>query len=465
MKINRRSALKEFTMKSAGGAAVLPVAGRARIASEARSEKEAETDVLVCGAGPSGIAAAWMAARAGCRTLLLERSGRLGGMAVQAMVSPLMGEVKSAWVNHILEQIGGRQVDFEFIDLKYARLLQQAGCRILLHAWAVEPLMEGRRVCGVRVLTKEGWSRWKSRVAVDATGDGDIAFRAGAAFDQGRGKGLSWEADGQVQPATIMFRIAGVNPAETMEGQPGGRGRYRFPDGRSWNQFCKDAHDRGELPPTVGMVRTYTGFRPDERVINATQVNGINGLLAEDLTRGELEARRQVQTILTFLRRNAPGFQKAYVNGMPAVLGIRETRRIRGVETLEVADLVAGRRWERAVVRQAKFSIDIHNPAGIGQAQGVSRENPLGKDPEVRPYDIPYGCLVPKEVDGLLVSGRCISGSHEAMASYRVQVIAMATGIAAGVAAALAAGKGMEPRSVPAAGIQNVVFAEAVGPS
>ena len=140
----------------------------------------------------------------------------------------------------------------------------------------------------------------------------------------------------------------------------------------------------------------------------------------------------------SFSGKHAPGFQNAYVSGMPAVIGVRETRRIRGVESLAVEDCSPAKS-PRAVVRGASFPIDIHNPDGIGQAQGVSAAHPLGKDPEVKPYDIPYGCLVPRSVNGLLVAGRCISGSHEAMASYRVQVIAMATGVAAGVAAAQAA--------------------------
>ncbi len=143
---------------------------------------------------------------------------------------------------------------------------------------------------------------------------------------------------------------------------------------------------------------------------------------------------------------------------MPAVVGVRETRRIRGIERLTVQDLLSGRESGNAVVRRASFPVDIQNPAGIGQARGVSPEHPLGKDPKVKPYGIPYGCLVRQSVDGWLVAGRCISGSHEAMASYRGQVIAMATGVAAGVAASLASGQNIEPREVKVSQIQDVVF-------
>lgn len=454
---SRRDALKGLALGAVAG--VGPRACQSAEPGRAEAKKPPSrpaVDVLVCGGGPAGIAAALAAARQGSKTLLVERYGRLGGMAVQAMVGPLMGNAESAWVEEILARLGGRAVDYEWIDLKYADLLQESGVELLLHAPVAGPLCEGSRVVGARLLTKRGMIDVPARVTIDATGDGDVAFAAGAEFEQGRGAGPNWPADGLVQPMTIMFRVSGVNPAETMDAR-GGRKRYRFPDGRTWNELCRDANALGQLPPAVGYLRIYTSRRPDERVINATQVNGVDGTSVRDLTRAELEGRRQVQPILDFLKKHAPGFQNAFVSGMPAVIGVRETRRIRGVEYLTVDDLFAGRKFDNAVVRGASFPVDIHNPTGIGQAQGVSAEHPLGKDPEVKPYEIPYGCLVPRSVGGMLVAGRCISGSHEAMASYRVQVIAMATGVAAGAAAALAAKANIEPREVSAAEIQRVV--------
>ncbi len=460
---NRRDTLKCLAFGAISGVGTpFDYAAEDTSAPGKTGEEWPAVDVLVCGGGPAGIAAAMMAARRGAKTLLVERYGRLGGMAVQAMVGPLMGQVRSAWVDEILEHIGGRRVDYEFIDLKYTELLEAAGCQVLLHAWMAEPLLDGPRVNGVRLLTKQGMIAVPARVTVDATGDGDVAAGAGAEFDQGRGAGPKWAADGLVQPMTIMFRVSGVDHAESMEAKRG-RKAFRFPDGRTWNEVTKEANARGELPPTVGMVRTYLSQRDDQRVINATQVNRVDGTKVRDLTQAELDGRRQVQPILDFLRKHAPGFQNAYVSGMPAVIGVRETRRIRGVGSLAVEDLMSGKPSPRAVVRGASFPIDIHNPDGIGQAQGVSAAHPLGKDPEVKPYDIPYDCLVPHRVRGLLVAGRCISGSHEAMASYRVQVIAMATGVAAGVAAAQAVQQDIEPRDVDVAKIQSVVFEERVG--
>ena len=457
-RLNRRDTIKHLALGTVAG-----LGGSSCFAAEAErlAGQDAEiwpaVDALVCGGGPAGIAAAMMAGRQGARVLLVERYGRLGGMAVQAMVGPLMGKVKSEWVDGIVEALGGRRVDYEFADLKYAAMLEEAGVDILLHAAVVEPLRDGNRVTGARLLTKQGLIDVPARVVIDGSGDGDVAFAAGAEFKQGRGAGPNWSADGLVQPMTIMFRVSGVNHGESMA-KHGGRNRYRFPDGRSWDQLCLDANASGELPENVGKVRTYSSHRNDQRVINATQVNYVNGTKVRDLTKAELEGRRQVEPILAFLRKNAPGFKDAYVSGMPSVIGVRETRRILGDDYLTVREIVRGARSPDAVVRRAEFGIDIHNPDGIGQAQGVSSDHPLGKDPKCQPYDIPYGCLLPKGIENLLVAGRCISGSHEAMASYRVQVIAMASGLAAGAAAALAVQKGVAPRAVNVDAIQDIVF-------
>ena len=120
-----------------------------------------------------------------------------------------------------------------------------------------------------------------------------------------------------------------------------------------------------------------------------------------------------------------------------------------GLHSLTRQDLVSGRSWPDGIVRSANFVIDIHNPTGGGQAEGFAAK--------VKPYDIPYGCLVPKEIDGLLLAGRCISGSHDAHASYRVQCIAMATGAAAGAAAAQAARRKVQPRAVDVADVQTAL--------
>ncbi len=401
-------------------------------------------DVLVCGGGPSGVAAAVTAARQGAKVLLVERYGRLGGMAVHALVGPLMGHARSPYVDEVLQRIGGREPDPDRLDLEYAAMLHEAGADLLLHAWAADAIVRDGRVDGVRLVTKEGFVGVRAKVTVDATGDGDVAARAGAAFEQGR------PGDGLMQPGSIMFRVGGVDPETAILcGSEEAALEVRTTEG-TWHEVVSRAAAAGEFPSEIGVVRLYRSHRDGERIVNATQVNRVDGTHAADLTRAELEGRRQAYLVLEFLRRHGPGYRHAYISAMPATIGIRETRRVLGVDRLTREDVLQGRQRPDAVVRSADFVIDIHNPTGPGQAENFA----VG----VKPYDIPYGCLVPREIDGLLVAGRCISGSHDAHASYRVQCIAMAIGAAAGAAAGLAATKRVRPRDLEVSLIQEALW-------
>jgi len=448
----RRDLLKTAWAGAAAAALPIPIdqntAERKR--QPAGSDNARKTDVLVCGGGPAGVAAAIMAARQNVKVLLIERYGRLGGAAVQARVSPLMGNVKSDFVDDVLKQIGGRKPNLEQLDIQYAAMVQKAGGDILLHAWAADVLTEGICVTGVKLLTKGGAIPVKAAVTVDATGDGDIAAMAGAEFEKGR------PGDALMQPASVMFTIENVDERRALLCDSEEQARFiRVPEG-TWEKVVTAGQAAGELPPTVGVIRIYEADTPGKRVINATQVNKIDGTNADDLTRAELEGRTQAYQVLAFLKKHAPGYENSYVCNMPAIVGVRETRRILGTAYLTKDDLINGRKWPDAIVKNARFSIDIHDPAGSGQVEGKTA-GIQGRSLKVKPYDIPYGCLVPRKIDGLLVAGRCISGSHEAFASYRVQCIALATGAAAGAAAAVAAKKNLQPRNVDPAEVQKIL--------
>ena len=301
---------------------------------------------------------------------------------------------------------------------------------------------------GAKLLTKGGFLPVEAAVTVDATGDGDVAFSAGAAFEQGR------PGDGLVQPVSIMYRIAGVDETKALAcGSEQEARKIRVPDG-TWEEVVTRGQQTGELAATIGVIRLYRTLRPGERIVNATQVNAVDGTDADDLTRAELDGRRQAYQVLDFLHKHAPGYEAAHIAVMPAVVGVRETRRFLGRAYLTREDLIAGKRWPDAVVREATFPIDIHNPAGSGQAEGQVH-GAQGVAASVKPYDIPYGCLVPQDTDGLLLAGRCISGSHDAHASYRVQCIAMAIGAAAGAAAALAAQQHTSPAAIEVRAVQK----------
>ena len=390
-------------------------------------------DVLVFGGGPAGFAAALAASRAGASTLLIERSGRLGGMATNALVSPFLGMVKGNFVNDIIDRLGGREVDPSTLDLKYADMLVQDNAQILLHTCAISANIDGDRVTGCSAFTKQGRIDISAAVTIDASGDGDIAYSAGVPFEQGR------PGDGLTQPVSIMFRIGGVEPSPLLCGSEGEAAALTLPAG-TWEQIVERGMREGELPENVGVIRTYATRRPSEVTVNATQVNYIDGTSPDDLTRAELEGRRQAHIVTEFLRKHAPGYENCFISEMPAVVGVRETRRFLGCDYLTRADLLEGRKRPDAVVEDALFVIDIHNPDGPGQSEGSAVE--------CRPYDIPYGCLVPREIDGLLLAGRCISGSHDAHASYRVMTICLGIGAAAGAAAAISARRRISPRQV-----------------
>ena len=408
-------------------------------------------DVIVVGGGPAGVGAAYMAAGCGAKTLLLERSGRLGGTAVQSVVGPLMGSVESLVVDSILERIGGHFVDFRRLDVQLYDLLRERGAEILLHASVSGVLSDRDRVSGMEAECREGKRTFRSRCVIDCTGDGEVAFRAGVPFEIGR------EGDGLMQPVSIMYLIAGVDPRRRFTCGSEEEARVVKVNGRTWEEVVLEAQAAGRLPETVSVVRLYKAVRADENIINATQVNSIDGSSSADLTRAEIEGRRQAFQIVDFLREALPGYENVFLSQMPAAIGVRETRRFEGMARLEKDDCIAGRSFEDAVVHRACFSIDIHNPAGGGQAAGRD-EHKVGMAERAQPYDIPYGVLVPRRIDGLLFAGRCISASHEALASCRVMCIAMALGCGAGAAAAYAARLGCKLRAVPVSEIQPLLF-------
>lgn len=403
---------------------------------------EGDYDVVVAGGGPSGIGAAYMAAKRGARVLLLEKSGRLGGMAVQALVSPFSLSTDSPTVRRIMTAMNvGRKVDFAGADVHAYELLRSAGADVLLHATVTAPVMTGNRVTGVNVLCAEGMRAIPARVVIDATGDGVVAAAAGVPYEMGRA------GDGLVQPMSIMFTIGGIEKGRRVWcGSEGEARRWKL-GSRTWEEIVQDEIRAGNLPPEVGVIRLYDGPNETENVVNATQVNNLFGVRSDHLTKAEIVCRKQAFQVLEVLKRHVPGYAAAYIAVMPAVVGVRETRRFEGVERLELEDCLTGRRRANAIARSCSFAVDIHNPAGAGQAD-MRKSFTTGDARLVKPYDIPYGAIVPKKIEGLLFCGRSLSASHEALASCRVMGCAMATGVGAGAAAAEAVRLGLSLRDV-----------------
>lgn len=259
---------------------------------------------------------------------------------------------------------------------------------------------------------------------IDATGDGVLSYLAGEDVEIGRDDGL-------VQPVTVMFTIQGIDPAQGLmcfheehetQLKKGG-----------YLELCKKACKSGELPKNVNIVRLYEGASPDERIVNATQANGVNALNEIDYANAQAELREQMLTVVNFLKNNVEGFENIRIKDSSDVVGIRESRRVKGLYQLCAEDLIEGKMFDDVVVHRSAFAIDIHNPSGAGQSESE------GCPVITKEYDIPYRSIVPLKTGNLLLAGRCISGTHRAHASYRVMNTAMNIGEAAGIAAALCA--------------------------
>ena len=434
-----------------------------------------ETDVLVVGGGPAGLGAAIGAADAGARVILAERYGFLGGNATAALVMPLMsfhtqqrvpekagattllptdhgpGEAVVAGVlGRLLERLvraGGAiapslatgyvvPFDPEWFKLIALELLDEAGVHFLLHAFASGVLADGR-VEGVIFETKSGPVVIRARVTVDCTGDGDIALQAGAPFEIGR-------ADGLVQPMTLMFRVVDFERAAFENYVRAHPQDWRGVHGL-WD-LVRRATEAGELELPREDILFFATPHERELSVNCTRVTRVLGTDVWDLSYAEWMGRRQMRQIAAFFRKYVPGFERAYVAQSGVNVGVRETRRIVGDYQLNVDDVLGARKFDDAIARGA-YPVDIHNPKGSGTI--------LKRLPPGEAYDIPLRCLLPQKTDGLLVAGRCISGTHEAHSSYRVMPIVMATGHAAGVCAALAASRNSTPRAVPAGDVRE----------
>lgn len=406
-------------------------------------------DVIVAGGGPAGIAAAVSAARQGAKTALVERYGILGGMLTSGHVQPILGSTAERTMYHeIIELLeeghdhvlpvstrNGREVALDLEEAKHRllKLCLENGVYVYLQTPVVDIVKEGKVLNGLKIGTPTGVDTICGKTIVDATGDGFVAALAGAPFDMGR------ESDGKCQPVTLEFTVEHVDETYHFACY-GGSDPVTLPDGRAYSQVCKEACAAGELPENVNIVRLHYTMQPGERNVNATQINGRNTLTVEGMTEAEYLLREQIPAVVAFLRKNAPGFEHCRVKSSAATLGVRESRRFIGDYVISDEDVEKGGRHEDVVVHNAWFLIDIHNPAGGGQAEKHSQP--------ATPYDIPYRSLLPKEVEGLLLSGRNISGTHRAHASYRVMGVALATGQAAGIAAALAVKNGCTPREL-----------------
>ncbi len=427
-----------------------------------------EYDVLVIGGGNAGCAAALAAARNGARVLLVERYGFLGGTATASMVGPWMtfhsgdDRIVGGIAQEIVERLVARggspghihdasdyvptitPFDPEIHKALLFEMMRESGVTLLLHAWFLDAVVENGRVAGARFATVGGIREYRAQRTIDATADAYVAASAGVATQQG-------DARGRVQPASLMFRLSHVDLAalstyvrqrpEQMRSSL--KMHERTPEALSAVAGLYELWEAARASGAVSVPRELVSFfatpYADEVTVNMTRVVGVDPLDPDDLTRAEVEARAQVMQLLDFFRKDVPGFANARIAATATQIGVRESRRIVGEYTLTADDVLHARTFDDAVARSA-YPIDIHNPSGSGT---TTHRLPAGAS-----YEIPYRCLVPRGVDDLLVAGRCISTTHEALASTRLTPTVMTLGQAAGTAAALSLQQHLTPRAL-----------------
>ncbi|MBQ8163653.1 MAG: FAD-dependent oxidoreductase [Clostridia bacterium] len=412
--------------------------------------KKGDYDVIVVGSGPAGIAAATMSGRMGAKTLIIDACGSVGGIATVGMMSHFTGTADSKFLREVYKRAAEKNVfapneitvniHHEMLKITYYEMLEEAGVDILLYTLVTDTIMNGNAVKGVVVQNKSGTGAYFAKVVIDASGDGDVAYYAGAEFTLGR------ESDHKMQPATLMFQVGGVD----ME-------RAVFPPSFETTIETEKGElqslAREHLPHPCGHVLLYASTIPGIVTCNMTNIIDVDGTKAEDLTKAEIVCRKQMLPIWRFLREFVPGYENCYIISGASLIGIRETRHFKGLYTLTEDDIYKARHFDDAIAKGCHFNFDVHNISGSGlDKTGLQHEFK-----QQNGYDIPYGCIIPEKIDGLLLSGRNISGTHMAHSNFRVMPICMAVGEACGVAAALACKKNISPRNVDVQEIQQFI--------
>lgn len=409
-----------------------------------------EVDVLVAGAGPAGIGAALASARNGASTMIVEQFGDVGGVATVGMMSHWTGNTRGGLYEEILDKSrmeghARHVINPEILKTVLLEMLEEAGVKIRLYTFVSHVLKEDNRVTGLVLESKSGPQAVKAKRVIDCTGDGDAAAKAGAPFYKGR------ETDGRMQPMTLMFKVAGVDKERAVF--PGAFENNMEIPGGGIQDLGKAA-----LPHPAGHVLIYDNPLPGVVTLNMTNVIDVDGTRAEDLTHAQIQARKQMPLIADFLRSTVPGFEEAFIISAASSIGIRETRHFKGEATITEEDIKSARTFEDWAVTRAHFNFDVHNITGSGlDKTGVQKHFK-----QKRSYTIPYGCLIPLEVDNLLLAGRNISGTHMAHSNYRVMPICVNLGQAAGTAAALSVKKGVTPRELDVADLQAVLLRQGV---
>lgn len=411
-------------------------------------------DIIVVGGGFAGSAAALAAARNGCKVLLIEQSGALGGAANTCLVNPFMpnetkihkenGETERlelsrgifAEICEKLNSMGAMRGSIfheEYLKLLLDRMMEEAGVDVLFHATLCETDVKNGKIQSITAITKGGKIAFEASQFIDCTGDADLAVMSGCPYHLGR------ESDNLCQPMTLCFRIANIDEKEFFTSECRKKMQEIY---TRWREEGKTLNPRENILLFHTMIDGVVHF-------NSTRVVKKNPVDPFDVSWAEREARRQMFDIYRMLKEELPAFRNAQIVSSASWIGSRESRMIDGEHLLTENELKDCTRFPDAIAA-GNYDIDIHNPEGSGTTHYYF--------PDGEYYTIPYRSLIPKGITNLLVAGRCISSTHEAQASYRIMPIVCCLGQAAGTGASVAVKSGTTPKEANIKEIQKILL-------
>ncbi len=407
-----------------------------------------ETDVLVAGGGPAGVLAALAAARRGARVRLIEAHGALGGIWTTGCLPHIIEQDKGGLLRELLDRLAAagagtrgpihdgphaQDYDVERFKQVLEAMCGEAGVALRYYTRvAAAHVNTAGRLETVLTESKSGREAWRAKVFIDCTGDGDLGAQAGCSWELGQ------PSTGLCQPMSMMAILTGAGRAD----EPPFTIR-EWGGNKAWikAEMERGGHTPSYAHPTMFLVRE--GYI----IMMANHEYGYLQPDAQKLTDATIRGRAENLAIATALRRSGDRWANVQVMAQSGQIGVRESRRLQGLYRVSTDDLVRGARFEDAVCR-VSFCVDVHalDPA---KNKGIDDTGVRAK-----PYDIPLRALIARDVTGLMMAGRCISGDFLAHSSYRVSGDAAALGEAAGVTAALAATRGVLPQDVPFADIK-----------
>jgi ribulose 1,5-bisphosphate synthetase/thiazole synthase len=444
--------------------------------------KTMETDIAVAGSGPGGMAAAVSAAKLGAKVLLVDRMGYLGGclglgLPLLAYLDTQGRQVAGGFAQDLIDrlaEIGGTWghrrcpmhnsttiIDPNKTKIICFRMVEELGIEVLLHTEVIEAKVSNGALQSITAAGKGDKIAIKAKVFIDATGDGDMAYLAGARYEKGQ-----YET-GEMQSPTLMFDLGGVeleklfdyldqhpedfNYCDTMEVKPGyNTGHLRGSENHVFIGM-RGTVDRlkreGKCPIKRDTIIYINQMTPGHVLINAIRILDFDGSNVFDLSKGEIESHLTILPLIKMFKENIPGFEKCYLSSINPVIGVRESRRIAGKKVLRAENIIAGEKPGDSICL-GSFKIDIH--AG-------STDSTIFKYLE-EPYGIPYGCTIARDISRLMMAGRCISVDPVVFGSIRIMPTCMNIGQGAGTGAALAIKHNIDPADVDIKELRKVLL-------